>query len=863
MADPPARLDRTVDLVVVRAREVLDPARTRRLVAALSPARLDVVLLAGNPDDPVLAACPRPTGPGRVQLRGPDGGWARELTADGPRALAVAARVPVLDAVLADASARGIGAGLVLVVLSRRGDRALLSEGTRRCVVVAAGDRHGPLPAGTARFPGPGAVAALLSEQLGRRCRRRVPALDPDPAWTLREPDPPPERRRVVETLTTVAAGGLASRGVAEEDRDPAIAPVLAAGVYRGRGAAQALRPLPRWADLRLDPAPGATVRTLDLRTGVLLREEGSPGPGTFRSLRVASPARPGVVALRAEAAAGRLRPGRVPAAAEHGSPRGGPPRRRWATTPSGAGSAVAVAVGQRVGRDRGVRTVERVGCYAVGGPAPRLRDALDRLSRAEAAGFDALLAESRRTWAARWDDVDLRVPDDPEAQRGLRFALFTLWGLAPVPPDAELAVGARGATGPGYRGHVFWDADVFVLPALVAVAPGAARAVVRYRIARLPAARRRARAAGHDGARFPWESAQDGEEVTPHRARLRGRTLRVRTGALEEHITADVAWAAAHYAAWVHQPAFLAGPARPLLLDTARYWRSRCTVDDAGAAHLDHVIGPDEYHEDVDDDAFTNGMARWNLRAAADLLERLDPGSPEPTAWRSLAGRLVDGLTPSGRHEQFAGYDARRPLLAREVAEPPVAADLLLGRARVGASQLIKQPDVLMLHHLVPGEAGPASLVPDVEHYAPRTAHGSSLSPGISAAVLARAGRTEEALALLHTGLALDLDDLTDTTAEGLHLAAAGASVQAVVQGFLGVRVERGTLVLDPRLPAAWPRLEARFRLLGAAVRIEVDPAGVVVRTDRPLRVRLGDRAAVRVVGAGHLGPAVSGRRA
>jgi len=169
-------------------------------------------------------------------------------------------------------------------------------------------------------------------------------------------------------------------------------------------------------------------------------------------------------------------------------------------------------------------------------------------------------------------------------------------------------------------------------------------------------------------------------------------------TGQLEEHVTADVAWAASRYAEWTGRPARLA---LPLLLETAGYWASRCRLDDA---HIDGVIGPDEYHERVNDNAYTNVMARWNLRAAADAADRAGLANAESRRWRDLAERIVDGHDPAtGRYEQFAGYYGLEPLLVADFAAPPVAADLLLGRERVAGSQVIKQPDVLMLHHLVP----------------------------------------------------------------------------------------------------------------------------------------------------------------
>ena len=411
---------------------------------------------------------------------------------------------------------------------------------------------------------------------------------------------------------------------------------------------------------------------------------------------------------------------------------------------------------------------MQRVAAYAGDGRyRPGLRPAADALRAASRAGFGRLLADHRVAWADRWDAVDVQVRGDPEAQLALRFALFQLW--CAIKDRGELAVGARGLSGPGYSGQVFWDADVFVLPAVVAMDPAAGAAMIRYRLRRLDAARARARAAGRDGARFPWESAASGQDVTPGSGLLGGRRVPILTGQLEEHITADVAWAATHYASWtaLHAPA-----AGPLLAETARYWASRYRLDAAGRAHIEGVIGPDEYHERVDDNAFTNVMARWNRRAGANAAARGGVDPAETARWREVADRRVDGYDPAtSRYEHFTGFFGLEPLLIGDVATPPVAADLLLGRDRVARSQLIKQPDVLMLHHPVPDQVEPGSLRPNLDYYGPRTAHGSSLSPAITASLLARAGRPDEALAMLRMALALDLDDLTGMTGAGLHM--------------------------------------------------------------------------------------------
>jgi trehalose/maltose hydrolase-like predicted phosphorylase len=316
---------------------------------------------------------------------------------------------------------------------------------------------------------------------------------------------------------------------------------------------------------------------------------------------------------------------------------------------------------------------------------------------------------------------------------------------------------------------------------------------------------------------------------------------IRILTGELEEHIVADVAWAASEYACWTGDSEFLRGPGADLLLDTARYWASRVTVEGDGRGHIRGVIGPDEYHEVVDDNAFTNVMARWNLRHGADLADELGL-APEAADWRQIAAKMIDGWDEETRlYEQFAHYRSLEPLRADEVAVPPFAADALLGKARVTGSQLIKQADVLMLHHLVPEEVEQDSLQPNLSFYDPRTTHGSSLSPAVHAALLARCGEPDRALVPFRMAARLDLDDLTGTTAGGLHLATMGGLWQSLAYGFCGLRPRRDLLTIDPQLPSDWSALTLNLLFHGAPVRIRAEHDRVVIECTTPLTVRIG----------------------
>ncbi|MGO8869835.1 MAG: glycosyl hydrolase family 65 protein [Acidimicrobiales bacterium] len=755
---------------------------------------------------------------------------------------------------------QGITGGTVLVAGDEFGpvggitgsDSFMMVPELDRSVAVSVGVEPGGVPWGVLHLgDGPDGFVELLDAQLARRVSRRVPSIDRDPTWTVPLASTGVSER-VTESLGSLGNGLAGTRGSWEEDGRTADPLFLVAGVYTEEGW---LLPGPLWTGFDRPDASGSSTasgasggtgeRVLDLRSGILVR---SGGAGVAdRSLRLVSLADPHAMALRAEGPPDRLEPGaplRRPAAAvdfEHRVVDGVAVARTGR-----AGNEIAAAARDRVGMSDGLRTVERVVAWSAGSDGSAAADAFRRFERAERTGFDGLLAAHRRAWADRWADAEVVIEGDPDAELAARFAVFHL--LSAAADSGEAAIGARGLTGSGYAGHVFWDADVFVLPTLCAIRPGAARAMLEYRIRRLPAARAAARAGGHRGARFPWESAADGRDVTPRSVRDdAGELVPIATGTHEEHIAADVAWAACHYADWTGEPEFLDGAGRDLVVGTARYWASRARTDPAGQAHLYGVEGPDEYHSVVDDNAFTNVMARWNLRRAADLLER--SGEVEEAArCRSVADILVDGWHPArGLYEQFAGYLDLQPLLMADVGVPPMAADAVLGAQRVRDSQLIKQADVLMLHHLVPDEVVPGSLQTCFDFYEPRTAYGSSLAPSVHVSLLARLGRPDRALELFRLASRIDLDDLTHSTAGGLHLAALAGVWQALAFGFLGLRAAAGTLVVRPELPRAWTALGLTFRFGGRRVGVRAERGRVTIDCETSLPVQVGSGPEVR----------------
>jgi trehalose/maltose hydrolase-like predicted phosphorylase len=459
-------------------------------------------------------------------------------------------------------------------------------------------------------------------------------------------------------------------------------------------------------------------------------------------------------------------------------------------------------------------------------------------LARNGALGWRAVLAAHEAAWNTRWIASDILIEGDDEMQRALRFAVYHLTSAA-NPDDDRVSIGARALTGDAYLGHVFWDTEIYLLPFYTAVWPEAARALLMYRFHTLPAARAKAARFGFKGALYAWESADTGIETTPECVVVPdGTVVDILTGKMEHHISADIAYAVWQYWRFTGDDEFFVHAGAEILLETARFWASRAVAGPDGKRHIRHVIGPDEYHEDVDDNAFTNVMARWNIRRALDamdllrrrypeheavLREKLALGDDELADWRDAVARIVTGLDPAtGMYEQFAGFHALEPLELAAYADRTVPIDVVIGRERTQKSQVVKQADVAALIALLPEEFPEATAETNFRHYEPRCAHGSSLSAGMHALVAARLGDAAMALSYLRETAATDLD-LDPNSAGGVRIAGLGALWQAVVLGFAGLDLMGDTLGIDPKLPPEWRSLSFRVCWRGRSVAIRI----------------------------------------
>ena len=443
-----------------------------------------------------------------------------------------------------------------------------------------------------------------------------------------------------------------------------------------------------------------------------------------------------------------------------------------------------------------------------------------------------SVIGEHRDTWLARWEASDLRIEGDPAAQRALRFAIYHLLSAA-NPQDDRVSIGARGLSGTAYKGHVFWDTDIFMLPFFILTYPEAARALVMYRYHTLAAAQAKAARLGYRGAFYAWELADSGEEATPpFVVAPDGEIIRLLTGEQEQHISADVAFGVWNYWQATGDDRFLVEAGAEILIETARFWASRAEREEDGRYHIRGVIGPDEYHETVDDNAYTNGLAQWNLELAAEianfvaerwpeqwraLSRRLGLEPDEPRRWQHVARDLYTGFDEkTGLFEQFRGYFDLEEIDLAAFVPRTAPMDVLLGRERIQRSKIIKQPDVVMLIHLLWERMPPEVRKANFEYYEPRCGHGSSLSPAIHALVAARLGDTALAERYFRAAAEIDLADNMGNAAGGVHVGALGGLWQAAVLGFAGLRFCGERPEHRANLPPSWRSLSMRFQWRG-----------------------------------------------
>jgi kojibiose phosphorylase len=441
-------------------------------------------------------------------------------------------------------------------------------------------------------------------------------------------------------------------------------------------------------------------------------------------------------------------------------------------------------------------------------------------LRKAIKTGFNGLIKQHIDAWEKKWDICDVVVKPKTEIQKAVRFNIYHLL-IAGNDRGSDTSIGAKALTGEGYRGHIFWDSEIFMLPFFMYTNPTVAKNMLLYRYNRLPASRRNAIKNGYRGAQFVWESADTGEETTPSWHKLAdGSIIKIYTGQMEHHIVSDVAYALDHYYNITGDSEFMQDYGLEIIFETARFWASRVVFNAKRHRYeIKHVIGPDEFQEDVNNSAFTNTMARFNLLRAVELykefkkkksdmfmklLKRIRLKEWEINQWRQIGRRMyIPKSKKRNLIEEFEGYFKKKDVKITEFDKNgmPILPKAWAER-KLSETQLVKQADVVMLLYLLSNTFTDKQKKRNYHYYIKRTMHKSSLSPSINAIIAAEVGDIEHAFRLFLVSLFTDLRDIHGNTRDGIHAASLGGTWQAIVKGFGGMRLKRGMLTFDPKLP-------------------------------------------------------------
>jgi len=419
----------------------------------------------------------------------------------------------------------------------------------------------------------------------------------------------------------------------------------------------------------------------------------------------------------------------------------------------------------------------------------------------------------------------------------------WNLFQLAQASARADSSgIPAKGLTGSGYSGHYFWDTEIYVMPFLTYTSPLFARNALKMRERMLPAARKRARQLNEGGALFPWRTIS-GEEASAYYA----------AGTAQYHINADVTYAIAKYVRATGDADFLARGAIDMVVETARLWTTlgfwRHT--EGSSFHIHGVTGPDEYTTVVNDNLFTNVMARFNLRYAAESVRVVADQFPE--AYARMVDRVGFDESEIGEWERaaeamvipyskaFTIHPQDAHFLDREVWDlentPADKLPLLLHYHPlvIYRFQVLKQADVVLALFLLADEFSDEMKRADFDYYDPLTTGDSTLSAVVQSIIAAEIGYRDLAMEYFEHSLFVDLDDLHNNASDGVHVASTGGVWSALTYGFGGMRDSGGHLTFDPRLPAAWSSLRFRLRWQGSRLLV------TLTRTELTIAVQSG----------------------
>ncbi|MGX6443877.1 glycoside hydrolase family 65 protein [Neobacillus sp. K501] len=445
------------------------------------------------------------------------------------------------------------------------------------------------------------------------------------------------------------------------------------------------------------------------------------------------------------------------------------------------------------------------------------------------AIGYDALLEQSNVKWQEFWQQKRVTITSSDEFdQTAMDFALYHIEIMTPAHDD-RFSIGAKGLTGEGYKGHVFWDTEIFLAPFHLYTNPDTAKKLLMYRYQHLQEAKEKAAQNGFEGALFPWESAFTGKEETPEFAAINIRTgtrQKVASALAEHHIVADIAFAVVQYYENTKDEDFMKNEGLALLKETARFWISRA-VEEGGKLSIQDVIGPDEYTEHIDNNAYTNYMAFYNVEQALYFMEQYRDEDP------ALVEKGCEFLQrlhlPMPNDELIIPQDdtfLTKPEIDLTPYKQKQGSQAILldySRQEVNEMQILKQADVVMLLYLIPDLFSSEVVSKNLFYYEDHTIHDSSLSKAIHSIVAARCNEKDAAYRFFQEACLIDLGPNPHSSDEGIHAASLGAIWLAAIFGFANMTIGEDRLAVNPKLPANWSELKFPLSYQGRKLEIRL----------------------------------------
>lgn len=487
--------------------------------------------------------------------------------------------------------------------------------------------------------------------------------------------------------------------------------------------------------------------------------------------------------------------------------------------------------------------------------------DGLKNLKDAERDGYDVLFDRSRKVWESIWKKQDIVIESKTDdAQTAIRFALYHLQIMVRK-GDNRVGIAAKALSGEGYKGHSFWDTETFILPYFQMAEPEVARTLLEFRYKGLYGARKKAKENGYVGAMYPWEAAwiSDGE-VTPYILGVNvhsGEPMICLTGIIEQHITSDIIYALWQYYTATGDEDFMEKYGYEMILETGRFWNSRLEwVEEAGRYEIRDVIGPDEYKEHVNNNAYTNYMAKFNMMLAMkiipyireekkDIYRKLtelmqEEGTTLEKMEEELGEKVEKLYLPlpdekTGIIPQFDGYFDLKEIDLSVYKNASVVATLFhdYSMEDIQGYQAGKQADVVELLYQMEDIAAEDIKAKNYTYYEARTLHDSSLSKAIHSIMACDLGMEKEAYEMFMSAAFTDLGQEMRSSDAGIHSANMGGVWQDVVMGFGGVRISEGHLRINPHRPEQWDKFSYPIYWKGNALRITVDRECLAIEND------------------------------